>query len=168
MKFLEIEQKYRLKDPPRIRTLLKRLNARLVAKGLEINEFFDSNNFLGRQKAVLRLRRFGGKAVLTLKGPRLQAKFTKRMEIETPVNYAATKALLGFLGCRSIMEYSKKREIYRFGTALVTIDFLPKFGWFLEIEGAPQKIAKISRNLGLRPTDREEKSYLKMLFGIRH
>lgn len=165
MKFFEEEQKYHLKDPSRVRFLLKKNGARLVAKGFESNEIFDKNNFLKKRKTILRLRQFGGKAILTLKGPRLPARFTKRLEIETPVSYAAAKMILGFLGCRVIMQYSKRREIYHLGTVVVTIDFLPKFGWFLEIEGTPQRIAKVAQNLGLRSSDREEKSYLQILFG---
>jgi predicted adenylyl cyclase CyaB len=90
------------------------------------------------------------------------------MEIETPVNFAAARAFLKFLGCRVLGEYSKRREIYKLGKTAVTVDFLKKFGWFLEIEGRPRSIKKIEKKLGLRVKDREERSYLQMLFQWKH
>ena len=169
MGFFEIEQKYRIKDPVKIRTLLKKLGARRITRGIETNEFYDRGSFFKKQKVALRLRRFGKQpATLTLKGPRLKSGFTKRMEIETPIEYATAKAILRFLGCRMIRQYSKKREVYKLGQVLVTVDFLKKFGWFLEIEGGSQDIKRLEERLGLGAKDREERSYLQMLFEWKH
>ena len=169
MSFVEIEQKYRLKDPAKVRALLRKIGARRIASGLEVNEFYDKNDFFKEQKIALRLRRFGGgPAMLTLKGPRIRSRFTKRMEIETPVAYAAAKEILRFLGCRLRRQYSKKRELYRLGKTIVTVDSLKNFGWFLEIEGQPQSIRRIEKALGLQVEDREERSYLHMLFRWKH
>ena len=168
MKFFEVEQKYHLKRPGSIRKVLKSIGAKKISAGTEYNEFFDKTRFLAKQKMALRLRRFGGKATLTLKGSRLKAKFTKRMEIEMPIDPAIAKALLRYLGCREIMRYSKRREMYKTPTALIALDFLSKFGWFLEIEASSQEIARLARQLGLRQADREERSYLQMLFGWKH
>ena len=169
MGFFEIEQKYRLKDPAKLRAILRKIGAKRVASGVEINEFYDKSDFFKKQKVALRLRRFGsGPATLTLKGPRLLSKFTKRMEIETPIEYAAAKAILRFLGCRRVRQYSKKRETYQFGKVFVVVDFLKKFGWFLEIEGRAPEIWKIEKKLGLHARDREERSYLQMLFSWKH
>ena len=165
MKFVEIEQKYRLKAPSKIRLLLRKLGARKLSSGLESNEFYDWNDFFKKQKVALRLRRFGhGPATLTLKGPRIRSEFSKRMEIETPVEYAAAKEILRFLGCRILRQYSKKRELYKLGQTTITVDFLKKFGWFLEIEGRPRSIKGVEKKLGLTLADREERSYLHMLF----
>jgi predicted adenylyl cyclase CyaB len=169
MRFFEIEQKYRLKDPKKVRGLLKRMGARKVASGMETNEFYERGDFFSKQQVALRLRRFGrGPALLTLKGPRIKAHFTKRMELETPVEYATARAILKFLGCQVFRQYAKKRELYKLGKTIVTVDFLEKFGWFLEIEGQPQAIKKIEKRLGLTHADREAKSYLHMLFGWKH
>jgi len=169
MGFFEIEQKYRLKDPSKTRALLKKIGARKIVGGLESNEFFDKNNFFRRQKIALRLRQFGDHpASLTLKGPRIKAKFTKRMEIEVPIEYAAAKVALDLLGCRVCGRYSKRRELYELGKTLITVDFLKKFGWFLEIEGPFQAIRKVEKKLGLRSGDREQRSYLQMMFGWKH
>ncbi len=165
MAFVEIEQKYRLKDPAKTRALLKKIGARKIASGVELNEFYDKGDFLKKQKVALRFRRFGKQpATLTLKGPRIRSRFTKRMEIETPMDPATAKAFLKFLGCRVCRRYSKRRELFKLGEAFVTLDFLKKFGWFLEIEAQPQSIRNIERKLGLTRADREERSYLQMLF----
>jgi predicted adenylyl cyclase CyaB len=169
MSFVEIEQKYRLKDPAKVRALLKRMGAKMITRGVESNEFYDKSSFFKKKKVALRLRRFGnGPATLTLKGPRIRSKFTKRMELETPVEYATAKEILRFLGCRILSQYSKKRELYKLGKTTVTVDLLKKFGWFLEIEGQPRAIQSIEKKLKLTPTDREERSYLQMLFHWKH
>jgi adenylate cyclase class IV len=48
------------------------------------------------------------------------------------------------------------------------VDFLKRFGWFLEIEGEPRSIRAIEKKLGLGDGDREERSYLQMLFQWKH
>ncbi|HOW88019.1 MAG TPA: class IV adenylate cyclase [Candidatus Omnitrophota bacterium] len=166
MGFFEVEQKYRLKDPSAARQVLKKIGARKIASGLEQNEFYDCCGVLCRKKTALRLRKFGkGPAVLTLKGPKLKAHFTKRMEIETPLDPAAAKAILGILGFRLWKRYAKHRELYKAGGALITLDFLKKFGWFLEIEGNPSAIRKFEKKFGFGSADREKRSYLQMMFG---
>jgi len=169
MGFFEVEQKYRLKDPAKTRALLKTLKARKIASGLEINEFYDRNGSLKKQKTALRLRRFGKPpAVLTLKGPRIKNKFTKRLEIEAPVEYATAATILKLAGFRRVRQYRKKREAYKLWNTLVVIDRLTRFGWFLEIEGRGRDIARVAARLGLKDKEREERSYLQMLFGWKH
>ncbi len=165
----EVEQKYRLREPSKIRALLKKIKARKIAGGPETNEFYDRAGLLKKQKVALRLRCFGkGPAVLTLKGPRIKNKFTKRIEIEAPIEYATARAVLGLAGFLQIGQYRKQRDVYRLGRTLVVIDRLKKFGWFLEIEGRGRDIAKVAAKLGLHDKDREERSYLQMVFGWKH
>ena len=168
MSFVEIEQKYRLKDPAKIRMLLKKMGAKKISGGLEINEFFDRRGELGGKRLAMRLRQFSGKATLTLKGPRLASRFTKRMEIEAPVDYRSLKTILELAGFKAVMRYKKERELYRLDKSLITLDRLPGFGRFLEIEGQSQAIKRIEKRLGLTPADREERSYLQMLFKWNH
>lgn len=168
MGFFEVEQKYRLKDPKRVRAVLKKIGAKRIASGVEMNEFFDRGRQLRKKRVAMRLRKYGGKGVLTLKGPRLKSMFTKRMEIEAPVDYQSIKTILGLAGFKVVMHYKKERELYRLGKTIVTLDLLKNFGWFLEIEGRPQAIRKVEKRLGLQAKDREERSYLQMLFKWKH
>jgi len=168
VKSFEIEQKYRVGNSAKVRQLLKKLGARKIAAGVERNEFFDRNGFLSKKKTALRLRRFGKQATLTLKGPRLVSLFTKRREIEAAVDYEPIKTILLLSGFRVLQSYTKRRESYSLGPALVTLDHLSKFGGFLEIEGRAGVIRVIEKRLGLSAKDREERSYLQMLFGWKH
>lgn len=168
METFEVEQKYRLRDPRAVRSFLRKTGARKIAGGIERNEFFDRQGALGKRKLALRLRRFGKKTMLTLKGPRLASRFTKRMELEAPVESGPVRKLLGLAGFKVVRRYQKNRELYRFGKCLVALDWLDRFGWFLEIEGATRDIAAVERKLGLEKTDRENRSYLHMLFGWKH
>lgn len=168
MKLFEIEQKYRIRDPKAVRTLFKKIGAKKIFGGSESNEFFDRNGILLKKKMALRLRRFGKYATLTLKGPRVRSRFTKRMEIEEKIDYGPLKAILLLSGFRVVKSYEKMRELYRLGQAIITLDFLRKFGWFLEIEGRPQVITQFEKRLGLSHADREERSYLQMMFGWKH
>ncbi len=168
MEFFEIEQKYRLKNPAKVRAFLRKFGARKIAGGSETNEFFDQGKQLREKRLALRLRQFAGKATLTLKGPRLASHFTKRMEIEAPVDYRSLKKILGLSGFKVVMRYKKERELYCLGKSMITLDRLQGFGHFLEIEGQPQAIRGIEKKLGLQPRDREKRSYLQMMFGWKH
>ena len=168
MKFFEVEQKYRVKDPRGIRLLLRKIGARKISGGCEYNEFFDRAGSLARKKTALRLRRFGKKATLTLKGPRLRSRFTRRLEIEETVDYGSFRTVLLLAGFRVIGCYKKERELYRAGSSIIALDFLKKFGWFLEIEGRSRAIENLEKKLGLSRKDREKDSYLGMIFGWKH
>jgi predicted adenylyl cyclase CyaB len=158
MKSFEVEQKYRVKEPRAMRDLLKKIGAKKISGGLESNEFFDCGGSLARKKMALRLRRFGRQATLTLKGPRLRSRFTKRLEIEEAVDYRPLKTILLLAGFRVLGSYWKKRELFKLGRTIVALDFLKKFGWFLEIEGRPQAIAHYEEKLVLSRVDHEERS----------
>jgi len=160
----EIEQKYRIKRPGEIRSILKKIKAKKIASGKEINEFFDHKGSLRSKKIALRVRRYDGKSVLTLKGPRLRSAYTKRMELEMSVDYHSIRRILTLSGLKPFMKYQKFRELYRLGKADIALDKLNRFGWFLEIEGTVREISRVAKALGLKDSDRERRSYLGMLF----
>jgi len=165
MKSYEIEQKYRLRQPAAMRRCLEALGAVCLRRGRESNEFWDRDGQLMRQRKILRLRRVGREAWLTLKGPRMRGHCTRRFELETGVRYAETRAILRVLGYRRVRGYVKRRETYRLASCSITLDALPGFGWFMEIEASrAEKIRRMACRLGLHDKDREERSYLMMLF----
>ncbi len=167
MKSFEIEQKYRCRDLSKVRKKLITLKAKLINQGFEQNELWDVCGKLARQKSVLRLRRHGKTVELTFKGPRLKSKYSKRIELQTHAEYAPTKAILTALGYRVVRKYSKKREVYQWGKLMVTLDALPHLGTFVELEGSVRDIARAAAQLGISDQDREERSYLAMLFNQR-
>ncbi len=164
MKTFEIEQKFRCADLAIIRKKLKSLKACLINQGFEQNELWDLNGKLLSKKSVLRLRRHGKTVELTFKGPRLKSKYSKRVELQTHVEYAPAKAILTALGYKISKQYSKKREVYRLGQLMVTLDTLPRLGTFVELEGPVRHIARAAAQFGFSDRDREERSYLAMLF----
>jgi adenylate cyclase class IV len=85
------------------------------------------------------------------------------MEVETPVEYEVTKRILELLDFRVKETYSKLREEYRLDGCAVCLDHLPNTGCFVEIEGTQRKISQTARRLGLRPADREHRSYRKLI-----
>lgn len=167
MKKFEIEQKYKIRNPAPVRRLLKMMGAKLVVSGDEKNELWDFRNLLRKRNSVLRLREAGGKATLTFKGPRLKSKYKKRIETETPVNAQAMRLILKTLGYKIRVCYGKKREGYDLKNAHVTLDRVKGFGWFVEIEADPQRIEALAKKFGFTSSDREERSYLEMIYGNR-
>ncbi len=161
---VEREQKYRVPRVDTIRKRLVKLGAQVHASGFERNELFDCGDRLRRQGLKLRLRCHGGKiAMLTLKGPRQNGTQKTRMEVETTVKYEAAKRILELLDFRVKETYSKLREEYRLDGCAVCLDHIPSAGWFVEIEGPQRKISDTARRLGLRPADREHRSYRKLI-----
>jgi adenylate cyclase class 2 len=163
-KSIETEQKYRIANVRALRARLLKLGAKPHAQGFERNELFDCDGFLRDRGRKLRLRRHGNhSAMLTMKGPRLKGSHKRRMEVETPVHYEAAKHILELLGFRVHETYSKLREEYRLDGCAVCLDHIPECGWFVEIEGPRQGISHIARRLRLRASDRERRSYRKLI-----
>src|SRR6201982_3306059 len=161
---IEREQKYRIARVDTIRKRLLKLGAKVHASGFERNELYDCDDRLRRQDLKLRLRCHGGKiAMLTLKGPRQNEHQKTRMEVETPVEYTAAKRILELLDFRVKETYSKVREEYRLEGCAVFLDHIPNAGWFVEIEVPRRKISATARRLGLRPANREHRSYRKLI-----
>jgi len=159
----EIEQKYRIRSPEKIRQLLIKKGARKIREGREINYLYDCGTKLLSQSSVLRLRHWGGpEGMLTFKGPRMKARFKKRMELETAVHWKVTEKILLSLGYSRVAEYRKQREEYQLGSAHVALDFLKGKGWFAEIEASETQIEKLEKALGLNPSDREPRNYLEI------
>lgn len=161
----EVEQKYRVTNPPAIRKCLKALKAKRLASGHEKNELWDLQRQVRKKGSVLRLRTFDGRGIFTLKGPKLKSKFKKRIEVETEVDPKAVRTMLQLLGFKVVARYEKKREEFKLGPAHVTLDNLGKFGWFVEVEAPENQIEKTAAKLGLK--EREERSYLEMIYGNR-
>lgn len=140
----EIELKFRLKDPDALRARLVKQNATHTASVLECNVILDTpDHDLLRQDCGLRIRAAqpaGGAgaahATLTYKGPRAVGDLKQRAEFETEIADAATAiAMLQQLGYHPVVLFEKRRETWRLGSCEITLDELPRLGWYLEIEG---------------------------------
>jgi predicted adenylyl cyclase CyaB len=163
----EVEQKFKVKNPKAFLGRLKSLRAKRVSGGFEKNELWDVGRVIRKKRSILRLRHFNGKGLLTFKGPRLKGKFKKRVEIETPIDPKAFEKMLKRMGFKVVAHYEKTRENFKLGAVDITLDHLKKFGWFAEIEAPARSIEKIAAKLGFKKEDREDRSYLEMVYGKR-
>ncbi len=161
----EIEQKYRLKNPAALRSKIKKLGAKLLRQGFEKNELWDYQNQVRSKGAVLRLRETKKGGLLTFKGPKLKSQFKRRVEVETSVKPHAVRKLFQKMGFRVIARYQKTREEYQLEKSHITIDYLRGHGWFSEIEASPKEIHRLERALGFTKKDREERTYLELVYG---
>jgi predicted adenylyl cyclase CyaB len=160
----ELEQKFRIYEPEALRKKLRQMGAVKGSSGMEHNELFDMGGALQEKNQILRLRYHGKEeAWLTFKGPRMKDEFKKRLELETPIHFETMKQILVILGYRVVDTYRKQREEYIAGLAKVCLDYLPRIGWFCEIEGRGPEIRKMMQKLGLDESQREERSYRKLL-----
>lgn len=157
----EIEKKYKLTmaEAARLRKRLRETGA--ARRGVEFEEntlYAGANLATGRR--ILRLRRVGDGALLTLKEQSPSASDIKmRREEETAVADAgALASILSALGYEPALVYEKRRETWELGRVEVVVDELP-FGLFAEIEGDAEAIHEAERRLGLTEVTAESKTY---------
>lgn len=121
---------------------------------------------------ALRLSRRGGRADITYKGPKLDARTKARREVVVPVeDAAAARAMLEALGFRVVREVRKTRSLHHHGGFEVALDEVPGLGTYVELErqlpegadraGAERDALALLESWGIRDTER--RSYLELL-----
>jgi adenylate cyclase class 2 len=161
---IEIEKKYRLTLAQRDHVL-----QRLQAVGAEDRgEEFEENTIysggaLKRGTSVLRLRRVGGRALLTYKERIVNDSAVKHQrEEETSVDDPSAMAvILDALGFKPLLVYEKRRQTWSLGPTEVVIDELP-FGLFMEIEGSEQDIDAAEQTLEISDLPAEHETYPRL------
>lgn len=158
---IEIEKKYRLTREQRAALLSRLADVRATPHG----EAFEENILYGGgrldlQTEVLRLRRAGGRAILTYKQRFAGTSAVRHnREEETVVEDAqALTAILEALGFTPALVYEKRRATWHVAGVEVALDELP-FGLYLEIEGDEQAIAEAETLLDLSDTEAEPDTY---------
>ena len=133
----------------------------VVPRRLIDDQLFDSTDArLGRAGTALRLRRDGNRALLTVKGPVLPGPVKSREEVETTIGDARTaERMLVMLGFLPYFRAQKYREEYTVGAAHLMVDEAP-VGVFVEVEGTPEEISRVSALLGRTPADYRLESYM--------
>jgi adenylate cyclase class 2 len=131
----------------------------------EQNTLYDNaSGDLRRAGEVLRLRIYGDRCLLTHKSRGTSARHKTRIEHETEVtNGGEMHAILEALGFRPAFRYEKQRSEWSDGTGEVVVDRTP-IGDLGEIEGEPQWIDRIARQLGVREEDYLTASYVELFF----
>ena len=188
----EIEVKLRVKDPRKIRGLLRRIGAVPLGTVFESNILYDTPQETFRRAGRLlrvrvetparnralnrspRNRRLGGecRAVLTYKAPirgnhrrRASRRYKERQEIEVELKPARNlKPILEFLGLRQGFRYEKFRTNYRLPPLKSLLLDLDEtpIGVFLELEGSKAAIDRAARQLGYSPADYVNSTYWEL------
>ena len=138
--------------------------ARRAAASLEDNWVLDTpGRDLAGSGRLLRVRRWGGAAVLTYKGPASFADGVKsREEHEVGVADAdGAMTLLAALGFTPVRRYQKRREVWSLGGVEVALDDTP-MGAFVEVEGEAEELPGTARALGLDPKAALAGTYLDL------
>ncbi len=160
---LECEAKLKVPDLECIRAKLDKLGATNEGGCLERNWVLDdAEGSLRRSGKLLRVRSLGGdEAVLTVKLPVAGGAFKSREEIETMVDSSGDLLRqLGVLGFKAIWIYEKFRQTWLWRDCVLALDECPEMGYFVEIEGAPERIRAVAGELGLDPAAHIPDTYL--------
>ena len=165
MEHLEIELKFYVSDFDSLRARLANLGAVLTGRpALEHNIRYETeDDRLLRNKCLLRLRK-DRKTTLTFKSPPPEenGRFKVYRELEVSLSdFETMNAILHALGFFRRQVYEKRRETWQLNDAMLCLDAMP-FGSFLEIEGHPDTITQIVRDLGFAWEHRILANYLGM------
>ena len=161
----EVEVKLPAADLSAVREKLRGIGASLRAPDHEeSNDLFDdAARGLSSSGRTVRLRRAGGRAILTYKGAaRFEGGAKVREEREVEVSdAAAAEAILAGLGLERRFHYEKRREEWDCEGCVVALDRTP-IGDFVEIEGNPAAIRKLIVRLDLDFTEAIPHSYAEL------
>lgn len=161
----EIEIKLAYDSPDAALAGIESLGARLVRpRHFEDNWVFDREvDPLRPAGVLLRLRRTGQPAVLTLKLPVPgEHRHKVREEYETEVaDAAALLEILRGLGFSVRYRYQKHRTVFRAGGLVVCLDETP-IGCFVEFEGPPEEIDHVAARLGFGPAQYVRETYREL------
>jgi adenylate cyclase class 2 len=133
----------------------------LAARAFEDNVLFDRKQEpLAPAGKLLRLRRFGDRALLTYKAPAFgSGRYKVRREEETHVaEPQAFERILDGLGFAPVYRYQKHRTIYALDALQICLDETP-LGCFVELEGTPAAIDDTAARLGFGLDDYIVDSY---------
>lgn len=170
---LEVEVKFR-KGPSFRREKLLSLGFSFLGEGREVDIYFQHpcRDFASTDEA-LRVRLSGGRVVVTYKGPRIGAGAKTRFEVSTVADESALE-LLKRLGFVEVARVVKRREYFRSGDYLVSLDWVEGLGEFVEIEKvvgdeseipkAVEELRSLAADLGLEEEVKE--TYLELVLKV--
>jgi adenylate cyclase class 2 len=168
----EIEIKFRISDLESLDRHLGKLGFQQVTpRTHEVNTLFDlPGRPLRARGDLLRLRKYGESWVLTHKSKSKEkdGPHKTRVETETRVEDGnKMEAILRGLQFEPCFRYEKFRAEWKGGPGHVVIDETP-IGNFAEIEGPPEWIDSIARDLAIRREDYITETYAGLFFAWKH
>ena len=165
MQSIEIEVKFRVRDPKSLEATLAQLGFHCeTPRTFERNILFDTPaHELRNSRQILRVRRYGERWVLTHKkttpNDSPEARHKERIETETEVDDGeAVSAIFIALGYTSSFVYEKWRSEWADSEGHCVIDETP-IGQYAELEGPPEWIDGMLAALNVEPADVTTLSY---------
>jgi adenylate cyclase class 2 len=165
MTSIEIEVKFRVEQGAALEEKLRQAGFRCVTpRTFERNVLYDTpDRRLRQEQAILRIRKYGERWVLTHKClPRdhdPSARHKHRVETETEVaDGEALGTVFTQLGYQPAFVYEKWRTEFADNTGHCVLDETP-IGFFAELEGPEDWIDSMASRLGLDPTSLMTLSY---------
>jgi len=164
----EIEIKLRVPDLHSLTARLRDLGLRQITpRTHEMNILFDLAGRPLRAKGdLLRLRKYGDTWLLTHKAKAKNDAGPHKIRIETETRVedgAKIEAILIALQFQPCFRYEKFRAEWQGEQGHLVIDETP-IGNFAEIEGPPQWIDSVARDLGVTPADYITETYAALFF----
>jgi adenylate cyclase class 2 len=161
----EVEVKLSCDSPAEARRKLEALGVRLIHdRRFEDNILFEREaDPLKPARKLLRLRREGGRALLTFKAP-VEGDHVHRVRVEeeSKVEDAeAVERILAGLGFSPNYRYQKFRTLFEHEGLEICLDETP-LGCFMELEGAPDAIDRMAAALGYDRSDYVLDSYVEL------
>lgn len=153
---LEVEIKLAIGPAAAVIRKLESLGARLAhPRGLEVNVLLDlPGQPLLARGAMLRVRKYGGRSILTYKEPAPgPAGYKSRREIETLIpDFDAVVRIFEAAGFTRVWRYMKYRTALELNGLHVLLDETP-IGNYLELEGERASIDAVASRLGRSPDE---------------
>jgi len=153
----ELEVKARVDDPDALRAALLGAGGALEFRGEMNDRRFDRKRTLARRDEMLRLRIFrpadGTLAfgVLAWKGPHSKrGEYRHRVEVEARVaDPDGVVTILEHVGFSASLRIDRRVEVYRFGGAVLRLEWYPAMDVLIEVEGEPGAIERAISATGL-------------------
>jgi adenylate cyclase class 2 len=159
----EVEIKFIIHDLAGLRKRLKEIGFReKTPRTHEVNTLYDRDSRLRQSGEVLRIRKYGDIWKLTHKSKGENARHKTRQELETKVQDGEMlHEIFGALGYEPSFRYEKYRSEWTDGEGDVVLDETP-IGNVGEIEGKPDWIDRVAKQLTIKESDYINKSYAEL------
>jgi adenylate cyclase class 2 len=162
----EVEIKLRVGNLEELTRELSAANFKLVTpRTHEMNTLYDFRGGQLRARGeVLRIRRYGDKWTVTHKTKGNTGKHKSRMETETKLEDGEALAqIFEAIGLIPSFRYEKYRAEWSDGDGHVVLDETP-IGNIVELEGDPEWIDRVAKQLGIKESEYITQSYAQMFY----
>jgi adenylate cyclase class 2 len=162
----EVEVKLLVDDTTALQRKLTASGFKLVTpRTHEMNTLYDfPSGPLRARGEILRIRKYGEKWIVTHKTKGNIGKHKTRVETETTVDDGNALAhIFEAIGLSPSFRYEKYRAEWSDGEGHVVIDETP-IGNLAELEGAPDWIDRIAKQLGIKQSEYITLSYAQMFY----